>query len=330
MLKSHRLLIVVILFILSWISLAHYLNIKHASNSESFDVIISKMITIVFFNLFFYSLIFLVNIKYYKHIFKIVLITLTILWLYELISWAYFDVSPISLQFGDFWEVIILISFSLLAQGLIIYIIHYIKKSTAKYSEAKVFGKYHIHEGFVGIIFITVAIFLLVLRSSLLFLTDILWKRLYIYLWLVQIFLFVFLYLGSFFLFRDWHDVIRLNFIEKKNLANENDQNNQSPVFNRITREDIHFFKHPKLCIYPFGIIATIFALNAIVFGTNFLPIEIFNLENESVILLGYFLSFIAGGMIGIDWLRLFRKIYPKLYEELAILIKNIKIDTSI
>ena len=52
---------------------------------------------------------------------------------------------------------------------------------------------------------------------------------------------------------------------------------------------------------------------------------EIFYLESESIIRLGYLICFIAGGMIGRDWLRLFRTVYPNLYEEIKIKINKLK-----
>ncbi|MFX1393451.1 MAG: hypothetical protein ACFFAH_07740 [Promethearchaeota archaeon] len=282
---------------------------------------------LISFNFFFYSLIFLIKIDYYKQIFRIILIVIASIWLFEIITWAYFDLIPISTQYGALDELMIFLSFSVIGQGLVIYIIYYIKKHTAKFNKSKVFGIYHIHEGFIGIIFIIIAIFLLIIRSSLLFLTDILWKRMSIIFWLIQIFLFIFLYIGGFFIFRDWHDVRRFRFItiKKKVFRNNNSKNHHTSVFNYITQDDLHFFKFPRLIYYPFGIIFTIFALNAIIYGIGFLPNEIFNLENETVILLGYCAGFIAGGMIGRDWLRLFRILYPQLYEEINIAISTLR-----
>jgi len=323
--KNRGLLIILALFILSCITLIYYFNNKHTYAADSIELTTSRIIFIVFFNLFFYALIFLLNIDYYIQIFKIVLIVIASIWIFELLTWAYLDLTPISLQYGTFWEVIILLSFSLIGQGLIIYIIYYIRKNTAKYSESKVFGRYHVHEGFIGILFIIIALFLFILRSSLLFLSDILWKRLSIILWLIQIFLFISLYLGSFLFFRDWHDVLRFKFIEKIKASNELSQKDKLSAFNRITQEDIHFYEFPKLIYYPFGILLTIFAVNALVYGTDFLPMEIFYLETESIIRLGYLICFIAGGMIGRDWLRLFRKVYPNLYEEIKIIISKLK-----
>lgn len=325
MLKYKRLFVLLPLFIFTYIAIIFYIHAKQIHLSESLELAVSRIIMIVFFNLLVYSLIFFIDIVYYRRIFLIILIIITAIWLIELYTWAYLDLTPISLQYGTFWEVIMLLSFSLIGQGLIIYIIYYIRKTSAKYSEAKVLGRYHIHEGFIGIFFIVIALFLFILRSSLLFLNDILWKRYYIILWLVQIFLFISLYLGGFLFFRDWHDVLKFKFIEKIKASNEISQTDKPSAFIRITQKDLHFYEFPKLIYYPFGILLTIFALNALVYGTYFLPMEIFYLETESIIRLGYLICFIAGGMIGRDWLRLFRKVYPNLYEEIKIIINKLK-----
>ena len=325
MLKYKRLFILLPLFIFTSIAIIFYIHAKQIHLSESLELAVSRIIMIVFFNLLVYTLIFFIDIVYYRRIFLIILIIITAIWLIELYTWAYLDLTPISLQYGPFWEVILLLSFSLIGQGLIIYIIYYIRKTSAKYSEAKVLGRYHIHEGFIGILFIVIALFLFLLRPSLLFLNDIYWKRYYIILWLVQIFLFIFLYLGGFLFFRDWHDVLKFKFIEKIKDSKEISQTDKPSAFIRITQKDLHFYEFPKLIYYPFGILLTIFALNALVYGTYFLPMEIFYLETESIIRLGYLICFIAGGMIGRDWLRLFRKVYPNLYEEIKIIINKLK-----
>jgi len=247
------------------------------------------------------------------------------LWLFELITWAYFQLTPISHQFGMFWETVILISFSLIGQGLIIYILYYIKKKTFKYNESVVWGKYHIHEGFYGLVFIIIALILLLIHINLLFLEDILWKRLIIILWFVQVSSFILLFLGSFFFFRDWDDVVKLKFIEKRIFKGDELINYENTGFNQIRKEDIHFFEFPKLMLYPFGILLTIFALNAVVYDVDFLPYEIFGLESEIIIYIGYFCCFAAGGMIGRDWLRLFRKVYPVIYTNIEKAIKSLK-----
>ena len=55
-----------------------------------------------------------------------------------------------------------------------------------------------------------------------------------------------------------------------RNVLTFNKQANFSDVIERITHEDIHFFKSPKLIYYPFGIIFTIIGIYAIIYGSNF------------------------------------------------------------
>jgi len=191
--KSYRLILLLALFILSYLSILLYFYCKKINSYNSLELFYSRIFMLISFNLFFYSLIFIINIDYYKQIFRIIIIVIASIWLFELITWAYFDLIPISTQYGTLGELMIFLSFSVIGQGLVIYIIYYIKKHTAKFNKSKVFGNYHIHEGFIGIIFLIIALFLLTIRSSLLFLSDIWWKRMSIILWSIQILLFIFL-----------------------------------------------------------------------------------------------------------------------------------------
>jgi hypothetical protein len=233
---------------------------------------------------------------------------------------------PSSSLFWTFWEIITLISFSMIAPGLIVYIIYDIKKITSKFEAATILGKYHLHEGFVGIIFLILGLFLLRLRSSLLFLSHPFYRISSLILLSVQIFSFIFIYLGSFFFFRDWRDIVHLRFIEVKTKTETILNPTQTSVFNNITKENLNFFKIVKVVIYPIGIIITIFSVNMVIYGTDFLPYQIFNIANETVIQIGYLFCFIGGGLVGIDWYRIFKKFYPEIYkiiENQIIQLKN-------
>ncbi|MFX0069961.1 MAG: hypothetical protein ACFFAO_02625 [Candidatus Hermodarchaeota archaeon] len=218
-----------------------------------------------------------------------------------------------------------ILSFSMIAPSMIMYIIFYIRKSTAKYESSTIFGKYHLHEGFIGIILIILSISLIILRLNLLFLTHPFWRRLSFIFVLVQVFSIIFIYLGSFFFFRDWHDIIRLKLIEAKPDLNSNLKTDSVPIFNQITQDDLHFFRFSRFLIYPFGVIMTIISISIIIYGIDIFPRENFDVNNESVIYLGYFLCFISGGMIGVDWLRIFKLYYPELYEEIRKVINQIE-----
>jgi hypothetical protein len=59
-----------------------------------------------------------------------------------------------------------------------------------------------------------------------------------------------------------------------------------------------------------------------VIYGNDFIPKEI--LTHEFIVNCGYILSFIAGGIIGIDWLRIFKIFYPSHYQELELKMKEI------
>jgi hypothetical protein len=62
-----------------------------------------------------------------------------------------------------------------------------------------------------------------------------------------------------------------------------------------------------------------------VIYGIDFLPYQIFNIADESVIHLGFIFCIVAGGLIGIDWLRIFKLFYPKAYASINIEITRLK-----
>ena len=207
-------------------------------------------------------------------------------------------------------------AWSILAPGLIFYIIHYIKKSTRKYQDAKI-GQYHVHEGFAGIILLIMAYFLSILIPFLiqfrLFINE-----LSFILAASRFFLFLFIYCGSFLIFRDKDDILRFKLLEKK--EEKNNPNTPGSVFNTLTEENQHFYKIPKLLLFPFGLVLTSFTIDLIAYGNAILPIS-----PSAIIIIGYICCFISGGLIGIDWVRLLRIFYPELYREIKEALDNLK-----
>ena len=319
--RYYRISIIILFLMLSCISLFYYFSFKKIYVYYAVEIVLSRILTIIFFNLLFFSIIFLLNFEYYKRVFKYVLLFIIFSWIIIYVI----AIIPSSRLLWDIWEIMTFFSFSMIPPGLIMYIIYYIKKITTKYEVATILGKYHIHEGLVGVLFLVIGFFLLILRSSLLFLSDPLYRRLSYILISVQVLSFIFLYLGSFFFFRDRHDIIHLKFIEIKTKYNKNRLNEQFPVFKNLIKEDLHFFKVPKLLIYPFGIILTIFSISLVIYGIDVIPTQIINLHKEYIIQLGYVFCFISGGMVGIDWLRLFKRFYPEVYKKLQMNIDKLK-----
>jgi hypothetical protein len=193
-----------------------------------------------------------------------------------------------------------------------LYIIKYIKNNSNPQRKRKIIKKYHVHEGFVGIIFIIIALVLWLVRFLMIG-HEVLVKDLRIFLAIDMILLYLFLFSGSFLVLRDRRDVFNLKFIEKR----VDQQSKISPIFNEITQDSVQFFKSPRGLYYPFGILLNSFALNMFIHGNDILPKEIFNLNHEIIVLIGILLCFCAGGMIGIDWYRIFSLLYPRLHQEL-------------
>ncbi len=315
--------LIVLCIFASW----YYFYCKYTFGWNTDQLNLSRMITVSCYCLFFFGLLFSIDFEIYKQIFKFTLIfgLLVYIFLYSFQFFIYIQMF-IPAYFWNFIDILMMISFSILAQGIIIYIIRYIKTSTAKYENHKFFGKYHLHEGLVGLALLMSALAFWILRSFLL-LYQIFTRELSILLAINQIILFLLIYLGGFFVLRDINDITKMKFVEIKvpSLENERINDKKPPVFSKISEEDIHFFKFPKITYYPYGILLTSFAINAIVFGNGYLPQFIFHLENETVIILGYFLSFISGSLIGRDWFRIFKRFYPDLYSEIEAVIKNLR-----
>jgi len=174
------------------------------------------------------------------------------------------------------------------------------------------------HEGFLGILLIIIAFVFWIIRIGLVQ-HEIFRTKLRIFLAFDMILLFVFLFFGSFLLFRDWRDVLKLNFFEIKNeneSISENEKIDSNPtVFSQISSESVQFFKKRTVKIYPIGMFLSSFSANALIHGLDLFPRELFNLELESIVLFAIACCFLGAGMLGLDWYNLFAKIYPEKYK---------------
>jgi len=286
----------------------------------SIEVKFNWMITIFFFISFFYVLMFLIDFNLYLKIFNVITPIGTFFW----IGIYFLELFKIELGLWN-WTTLrhlsAIICLSILSPGLNLYIIKYIRNNSNPKRKRKIFKNYHVHEGFVGIIFVIIALILWLVRI-LMIQHDVLVKKLRIFLAIDMIMLYLFLFSGSFLILRDKRDIFNLKLIEKRETPHIR---KISPIFNEISQDSVQFFKSPRGFYYPFGILLNSFALNMFIHGIDMLPKEIFNLNHETIVLIGFFLCFFAGGLIGLDWYRLFAKLYPNLYHDLELILEDLR-----
>ena len=298
-------------FLLIYFSFVNYFQFKQIYYPNSLELTLSRGITLILLGFLLIILIFMINIRIYRKAFLFFVI-------FGIVAWNIMHLqNTLEVELGsvyliNFQEIILFISTAIVPPGIILFIVYYIKKITKKF-EGNFIGKYHLHESFLGVILIGLSIPFYIIRFNMIQL-EIFWKEYKIYLAIIMIFLYFFLFFGSFFAFRDFHDLVRLKFLEKVEKPNEK-QNSNASAFNSIAKDDLHFFRLRKLNIFPFGLLITSISFLMVIYGNNFLPKEF--LTHEFIVNLGYLLSFFAGGLIGIDWLRIFKRFYPNHYREL-------------
>ncbi|MFX1567429.1 MAG: hypothetical protein ACFFCV_03575 [Promethearchaeota archaeon] len=313
-------LILLCLIISSIFMIYYFLYYNEYYAWDSIDVEVNAMITISYFIVFFYLLLFLINFKKYNIIFLVVTVCGVILWItiyilellkIEATPWNWYNIR----------EVGTILCFSIFSPGITLNIIRYIRYKSNQNKQKKIFQNYHFHEGFVGIIFVIIALFLWLIRTFMIQF-EIIRKQLRIFLAIEMIMLFVFLFSGSFLIFRDWRDIIRFKFIEKEiNSSNAI----ESAIFKINDPKSTKFFSSPPILLYPFGIFLNSVSVSLFIHGTNFISFKIFHLSHETLVFIGFILCFIAGGLLGIDWYRVFAKIYPNLYQEFEQVLKDLK-----
>ncbi len=315
----------IILFVLSLLvifPMMKYYEYRLNYNPNNYiELNLYKILAVFTLNLVFFFLLFIVKINYYVGVFKVILIIFIILSMFILI--IKIELPP---DLMNLWELFVLISFSMISPGLILMIIYYIRNKTSKYDSAKLFGKYHIHEGFMGILLLIMAMFLMILKINIAGFEPSGFEP---FSAILQIFIFIFLYIASFLISRDWHDLRRLKLIEKETQIKEkHDTNQNNAVFSKITKEDIHFFKKQKFIYYPFGMFLTFLSINLITFVSGYISTRFFitlEFDINIILTIGYISCILGGGLIGIDWFRLFEFFYPELYGNLEQILNNLK-----
>ncbi len=308
----------IVIFALSLViytSLINYLLNKQLYEWYSYELTISRGISLTLLNIYFFILVFIIKIGLFKRMFLILIVLGIIAWNISHLN-TILDLNLFSNMIEDFLEIILFISTSIVAPGLLLLIIYYIKKLTSRF-EGKFIGKYHLHEGFFGMILIGLGLLFLVFHSYVIQF-DIFLKEFKIYLAIIMILLYFFLLFGGFFILRDFNDIIRFKFVKKVHMSPEKGKDNNS-IFNSMTQDNIYFFRLSKLNIFPLGILLTGFSFSMVIYGTKFIPKEV--LSSEVIINLGYLFGFLAGSLIGFDWLRVFKRFYPKQYKEIELKI---------
>ncbi len=316
-----RAFIILIIFSFCVFSFTLYFIYKKTELLDFLNINYARMFVILSLTFFFYFLLIFVPFKSYKQIVKLILVSGTILWL----LWYYRRHFKFIFQISLYWDIydgFMLIFFTILGPSLSIFSIYCVRKIGSKHNEIILRNKIHVHENVFALILIFLSVVLSFYGSWIIYLFkpfDLLNISSFF-----PIFVIVLLFFGSFFFFRDWNDVINLKFFEiRKNDFDSNNVNERT--LDERTPVNLEFFSFPKIPYFLIGFFIINIGVNSIVFGSTFLPTDLFFMDNQTVINLGILIFFISSGMIGRDWLRIMKKFHPLLYEELITFIEKQK-----
>ena len=312
-------IIIIFLSLAVWSSLTYYLPLKQVHVWYNYELTVARGILIGLLNILFYGIVLVINIRAYRIIFSSLALCGIVAWNISHLNQS-FDLGLLSNSLNDFLEIILFISTAVIAPGIVILIAYYIKKYTSKF-EGSFIGKYHLHEGFFGIILVSLAIVMFIFRT-IIRQFEVFLNELKIILAIIMIFLYFFLFFGGFFIFRDIKDVIHLNFIEKNEKSTVKDEGH-SRIFNSITQDNVSFFKVSKLPFFPIGIFITSMSFSMVIYMNKFIPREL--LSSDLIVNYGYLVSLLAGSIIGYDWVRIFKWFYPKHFADIEQRITELK-----
>ncbi len=304
-------IIIILLSFAVWSSLTYYLQLKQVLEWYSYGLTITRGISIGLLNTLFYGIVLVINIRSYRIIFFSLAFFGIVAWNITYLN-ENLDLGLLSNILKDFLEIVLFISTAVIGPGLVVFIAYYIKKFTYKF-EGNFIGKYHLHEGFFGIILVGLVIFLFISRT-IIRQFEVFLNELKIVLAIVMILLYFVLFFGGFFIFRDIKDIIHLNFIKKMDKSHVNEEQH-SRIFNSITQENLSFFKVSTIPIFPIGIFITSMSFSMVIYTTKFIPREL--LSSELIVNYGYVFSLLAGSIIGFDWVRIFKWFYPCYYSDI-------------
>ena len=312
-------IIIIILSFAVWSSLTYYIPLKQVHEWYSYELTITRGILIGLINALFYGIVLVINIRSYRIVFFSLAFFGIVAWNISYLN-ENLDLGLLSNNMEDFLEILLFVSTAVIAPGLVVFIAYYIKKFTSKF-EGNFIGRYHLHEGFFGIILVGLAILLFISRA-IVRQFEVFLNELKVILAIIMILLYFVLFFGGFFIFRDIKDVIHLNFIKKMDKSHVNEEQH-SRIFNSITQENLSFFKVSKIPIFPIGIFITSMSFSMVIYGTKFIPREV--LSSELIVNYGYLFSLLAGSIIGFDWVRIFKWFYPKYYADIEQRIIELK-----
>ena len=294
-------------------SLFNYLLSKQSYVWYSYELTVMRATSLILLNIYFFILVLIIKFSVFKKLYLILVIFGIIAWNISHFN-AILDLNLLSNTIDDFLEIVLFFSSSIVAPGLLILIVFYIKKYTSKF-EGNFIGKYHLHEGLFGIILVGLGILFLAIRIYLIQF-DIFLKEFKVYLAIIMIFLYFFLFFGGFFILRDFNDIISLKFIKKIPLSHKNPKQDEN-ISNLVNHDNLSFFRLSKLYTFPIGALLTGFSFNMVIHSNKFIPRDV--LSSMETINFGYLLCFLAGVLIGYDWVRVFKRFFPDQYEEIEL-----------
>ncbi len=309
---------IVVIFTLSLIiyfSITEYLLNKQLYEWYSYELTVIRATLVMLLNVYFFILVFIIKISIFKKLYLVLIILGIIAWNLSHFH-SILELNLLSETIDDFLEIILFISTSIIAPGLLIVIVYYIKKFTSKF-EGNFIGKYHLHEGLFGILLFGLGILFFAIRTYI-SQFDIFLEEFKVYLAVIMIFLYFFLFFGGFFILRDFNDIIHLKFV-KKIPPSQNIPKQDGVIFNSLNHDNTSFFRFSKLYIFPLGALLTGISFSMVIYSNKFIPRDV--LSSSETINLGYLLSFLAGALIGYDWVRVFKRFFPNQYEEIELKI---------
>ncbi len=271
-----------------------------------FIFVISWIFLIIFLNLSYNS---------YKYLFFISFIISLGAWIYKFLLCYYFSFLPRLSQF--YWDFIIIFSVSCIAPFFSVHSLFLITKNEHKFENNVIKERYHLHEGFAGIILILIAIglslilFIFIPEYNVRGILHLLGAAIII----ITILIF---YFGGFLVGRDWQDVKNFKFLAI-NSYNDTKINGNESLNNKIKK----FYTKKHLNTYLLGIIITSLGIFLSFFPNDIFPYNIFFLKANAIRIIGWIILVIGALTIGNDWVRILHKFFPEKYEKLFHQIEN-------